>query len=97
MPSAPDEMYAGEGWEGWDDFLAIPFAFETARDYARALQLNSVQEWWAHCNGDSLPPRVPSRPDWVYRNDGFSTYEDWLGCDPPKDVVRSSDIPGEQQ
>lgn len=71
------------------DFLGVPFPFETAREHARGLGLSSIQEWWSHVDSGTLPARVPSRPDWVYRNDGWETYEDWLGCDPPKEVQRS--------
>mmetsp|Transcript_35253 Transcript_35253/g.67393 ORF Transcript_35253/g.67393 Transcript_35253/m.67393 type:complete len:213 (-) Transcript_35253:216-854(-) len=90
MPSDPEAMYAGEGWTDWEDFLGVPFPFETAREHARGLGLSSIQEWWSHVDSGALPARVPSRPDWVYRNDGWETYEDWLGCDPPKEVQRSS-------
>jgi hypothetical protein len=92
MPSEPDKMYSEAGWTDWDDFLGVPLPFHEAREYARGLGLSSVQEWWAHSDGHELPTRVPSRPNWVYRQDGFTTYADWLGCEPPEDVVRSSDL-----
>ena len=74
------------------DFLGVPYPFEVARDYARGLGLASVQEWWEWCETDK-PARMPPRPNWTYRDDGWISYEDFLDCEPPEPFeITSADL-----
>jgi len=77
-------------WDGDQDFLGVPYPFEVAREYAHGLGLHSVQEWWDWAARADKDPRISPRPDWTYRKKWIS-YQDFLGCDPPEDVVMGSD------
>ena len=84
IPSAPDAAYEGDGWAGFPDWLGAGHArthrvFQEARRYVRALALQSVSEWKQYCNSGKKPNDIPSQPDRVYKNDGWSSYGDWLG------------------
>jgi DNA invertase Pin-like site-specific DNA recombinase len=81
IPTAPDETYQGE-WKGWGDWLGyVPeprLAFPEAREYARRLGLQSVDEWWRWCKSGSRPRTVPYDPRWAYPGE-FCGWPDWLG------------------
>ena len=85
IPSHPDRDYKGEGWKSWPDFLGYrPAAewrrdFEEARDYARGLGLKSKKEWQEWSMSGERPPDIPSRPDKVYKGEGWKGYVDFLG------------------
>ena len=87
IPSRPDRDYKGEGWLSWPDFLGYRPAgewldFEEARDFARSLGLKSVKEWNEWSKGRDRPPDIPSRPDKVYKDEGWKGYVDFLGYRP---------------
>jgi len=90
LPTHPDRMFATE-WKGWDDWLAIPYPYEQAKQVAHKLQITSPQEWmnvfeqhkiWDDDDdgSDDHPvARLPYRPDLYYKNE-WQGWEDWLGA-----------------
>ena len=85
IPTCPDSVYRNEGWKGWDDWLGNNYRyFSEARTFARSLDLKSQGEWGQFCKGNfpekgRLPSDIPSAPQQVYANEGWSGYGDWLG------------------
>lgn len=74
------------------DFLGTPGAsntktfrpFEDARRFARHLGLRKRSDWVRFIRArlperGRRPPDVPGQPHVVYRHDGWSGWEDWLG------------------
>lgn len=53
--------------------------FRGALLYARKLKLANQEEWKAWCKSTSRPGNIPSRPDKVYKQDGWQGYGHWLG------------------
>ena len=58
-----------------DQFLP----FKKALMYARSLKLISSTEWRALCKSGSRPANVPSRPDTIYKHEGWQGWGHWLG------------------
>lgn len=59
-------------------------SFKKARAFVRKLGLQSNQEWRAYVRGDikklgKKPDDIPSNPNFVYKDDGWNGYGDWLG------------------
>jgi len=84
IPSTPDKAYKNDGWKGMGDWLGTEWKpFEEARDFARSLQLRSLEEWVQYCksgkDGIPRPNDIPSLPSQAYKNDGWKGYPDWLG------------------
>ena len=86
MPVAPDEVYRGNGWVSWPDWLGnggtppnSMLPFKEARVAARKLKLGSWKEWSEWSKSGLRPPGMPSSPDRTYRGDGWVSYPDWLG------------------
>jgi hypothetical protein len=88
VPSNPDTAYREAGWAGWGDWLGtgrrrvsagqvLPFA--QARTDARRLGLRSAREWYAWVKTAERPASLPTRPDVVYRDQGWAGWADWLG------------------
>ena len=98
IPSCPDEYYSAS-WQGWDDWLGTPLAYEEARAWAcRATASGTMplagdahvssQRAWDYWVAEGLtPPRMPAKPHWVYRKNGWRErggYDGFLGR---RDVV----------
>ena len=89
IPSAPDQVYKGEGWLSWGDFLgfnkgyeyvAVEWRdFEEARDCVWSLGLKSQDEWTEWSKSEMRPPDIPSAPDKVYKGEGWLSWGDFLG------------------
>jgi superfamily II DNA or RNA helicase len=69
----------------WDKLAKLSWqSFEEGRAFVHNLGLKSQREWNEFCNGHlsekgSLPSDIPSAPQSVYVNKGWSGYGDWLG------------------
>ena len=64
-------------WEKLSRFNWMPF--EQAREYARALGLNTTVEWREYVKSKLRPYDIPSNPEKVYESDGWISMGDWLG------------------
>ena len=87
IPTNPPAVYADAGWAGWGDWLgngerrrgAAWRDFKDARTFVRALRLESGTEWLAYCKSGKKPDDIPTNPDTVYADDGWTSVADWLG------------------
>jgi len=61
--------------------------FDKAREWARSLGLSAMREWDAYKKGEyartlgTIPPDIPRSPQYVYRDEGWKGFDDWLGYD----------------
>ena len=92
IPTAPDSVYANEGWVNFGDWLGTgnvkfrnvaPRDFHIAREFARSLGLTKATEWKLFSSGKlpGLPGRpldIPSEPQKTYADEGWSGWDDWL-------------------
>jgi hypothetical protein len=91
IPSCPDEVYRGDGWISWPDWLGyrkgqqaravgkmLPFA--TARAIVRKRKLKDWSEWQAWSKTGERPSNVPCNPYRAYCGKGWISLADWLGC-----------------
>jgi hypothetical protein len=80
LPVYPDRLYANTGWNGWPDFFGKKFLpFDKARDFVRKLNLSGDTAWRKYAKSGKRPEDIPSNPNNVYRNEGYTTLGDWLG------------------
>ena len=88
LPAAPNELYKNSGWKGFGDFFGTNTVahykkkyrdFESAREFARSLKLNSVSEWRYYCKSGALPSDISGSPHNTYKDRGWISYGDWLG------------------
>lgn len=84
LPSNPNVAYEREGWVSFTDWLGTGRVvtyrpFQEARKFAHALPVNSQTAWSQYCKSGEKPVDIPSRPDLVYKDAGWSGYGDWLG------------------
>src|SRR6516165_9585259 len=54
-------------------------SFEDARDYARSLHLKTSLEWKVYARSDARPSDIPMYPRFIYSNNGWRNWKDWLG------------------
>ncbi len=92
IPTDPDTVYR-KWWKGWGDWLGTGTiapknrryqSFQTARAFARSLQLKSSTEWHRWSRGAMpekglRPQDIPSAPWLVYAGKGWAGFGDWLG------------------
>lgn len=88
IPSSPERVYKDQGWVNWGDFLGtgnikpgdidyLPFG--KAREFAHSLKLKSQMEWNEYCQSGERPENIPASPEHQYKNDGWTTWSDFLG------------------
>ena len=89
IPTNPQTIYKKE-WKGWPDFLGtsnvsgrlrhMQFrSFTEARKFARSLNFKSRPEWEKHARAGKLPKDIPRVPDGTYKENGWTTWGDFLG------------------
>ena len=54
--------------------------FDQALRYARALKLNSSEEWKTWASSGARPPDIPSSPESFYKLTGWQGFGHWLGA-----------------
>ena len=88
IPTNPHLTYKNLGWLGIGDWLGtgviatwkMEFVdFDTARNHARNLKLNSVKEWNLYSKSGKRPSNIPSNPQNLYKNKGWKSWADFLG------------------
>jgi superfamily II DNA or RNA helicase len=88
IPANPNSAYKKNDWQGYGDWLGTGYiagqfrkyrSFIEARDYARSLKLKNTADWRAVSKAGQLPPDIPTAPDHIYKDDGWSGMGDWLG------------------
>jgi hypothetical protein len=56
-------------------------SFTEGRAFVRGLELEGVRGWWAWSKSGQRPSDIPSDPSRAYRDDGWSSWPDWLGSE----------------
>jgi len=83
LPSRPDEMYVDD-WVSWDEFLGIMRAYDdTKRIVQNVLQLKNMAGYKKFVEADPKRAeglRIPAVPKLVYKDSGWTTYEEFFGC-----------------
>ena len=83
LPKNPNFIYKNVGWKSWNDWFGY-LPFYQAREFARNLKLTSKRKWEMYCNNElqgysSRPKNIPENP-YIYQNEGFLDFNDWLGA-----------------
>lgn len=88
VPRVPSKVYRDQGWVGMGDWLGTGYvanrarkyrSFESARDFAKSLDLTGQLAWREYCKSGALPPDVPAAPWGAYKDTGWKGLRDWLG------------------
>ena len=80
IPGNPRDAYLNDGWISWGDWVGTEWRpFDEARGFARSLKLRGVEEWYQYAKTDEKPNDIPAAPSYVYKNDGWKDWIDWLG------------------
>jgi hypothetical protein len=88
IPIKPERTYAKKGWRGMGDWLGTGTIqpgrqqyrpFLEARAFTRALKFKSAKEWRVYCKSKKRPADIPTNPNLIYKEDGWSSWADWLG------------------
>jgi hypothetical protein len=84
IPNRPDSTYKNEGWTSLGDWLGTGRtrdfrSFTEAKEFVRSLGLKNANEWEKYCKSGNKPADIPNRPDSTYKNEGWTTWVNWLG------------------
>ena len=95
IPSSPDEVYKDEGWINYADWLNtenirkstrtdVWLPYEDAKKFIHFLGLKNYDEWILYINNEithlpSKPTNIPKTPSYVYKNEGWKNWNDWIG------------------
>jgi len=92
LPVRPHLEYRESGWQSWEDWLGTEIGyhdFKPTRSYICSLKLRDKQEWkdFIHGRLTHKPKRtgtIPAYPEIAYSDEGWSSWEDWLGSEHPE-------------
>lgn len=85
IPNCPEAVYKGKGWVSWSDWLGTRNkkggyrSFQEARVFVHTLKLRDVAGWVTWAKSAERPPDIPADPKRVYKDNGWTTWGDWLG------------------
>lgn len=92
IPFNPDQVYVGDGWADWGDWLgtgnvhrglieyrSFTEARKFARQFAKKNGITSQKLWAKAWREGRLPPDIPADPRLVYRDQGWISSGDFLG------------------
>lgn len=84
IPRAPDQVYKGQGWINWYDWLGKSEpptfkSFEQAREYVRAQGFANQIAYQAWARSSARPEDIPANPCGTYAQRGWVNWPDWLG------------------
>ena len=91
VPRRPDRVYKDGGWQGWGHWLGTgnPPGGQLAQDFlpfaealavVRSFHLANRDEWSAWCKTSLRPGGVPTTPERVYKDTGWTNLAHWLGA-----------------
>jgi hypothetical protein len=92
VPGNPGKIYIDAGWISMGDWLGTGRIadqlrkyrpFKKARAFAQSLKLNSKAKWKLYCESGKKPNDIPNAPPWVYAEEGWKGFGDWLGYASP--------------
>ncbi len=90
IPSTPARVYGEQGWVGFGDWLGSGTVktnlrayrpFPAARAFVRRLAMRSANAWRTYSKSGDLPVDMPASPNMVYKDNGWTSWPDWLGTD----------------
>ncbi len=96
IPTVRERIYKKD-FKGYGDWIGtgtvatsnkVFRSFQEAREFARALKLNSRKEWSEYCKSGNKPDDIPAYLRTIYKNE-WKGWGDWLGTGTvaPKDKV----------
>ena len=74
-------MYPDD-WVSWEEFLGVMRPYDQARDLVRTLGIQNFDEYEYFVRNDKKRAeglRIPAKPHIVYRDKGWTTFEDFFG------------------
>jgi superfamily II DNA or RNA helicase len=88
IPVQANRVYQNSGWISWGDWLGHQKIapglrkfreFSEAREFVRALNIESQTEWRKYCLSGVKPLDIPGNPFGKYKGLGWVNWGDWLG------------------
>jgi superfamily II DNA or RNA helicase/SAM-dependent methyltransferase len=88
IPAQPYRTYKDKGWVSYGDWLGTGsiapqnrnyLSFEEARNFVHSQGLKSNDEWRTWSKSNARPHDIPGNPDQVYKDQGWTSWGDWLG------------------
>jgi len=92
IPSNPSQVYLKSGWLGWSDFLGKKrsnkpsekyyFSYEEAKEYLKTKSINTKSEYkrkYGFSIEHSYYEHLPPYPELTYKDQGWVSWEDYLG------------------
>jgi superfamily II DNA or RNA helicase len=85
IPKRPDNFYRDKGWISFGDWLGTGRRkkgyenYENAKNYIIQLNIKTRSEWISRFENGEILKAIPKHPDQTYKNDGWTSWGDFLG------------------
>ena len=84
IPSAPEVIYKGKGWDSWPEFFGTGttdyVSYEKAQKIVRKAGIKTATEFWAW---KLKPEGMPSTPYVIYKDKGWESWQEFFGTGVP--------------
>lgn len=90
IPSNPNTYYLNKGWISWEDFFGVSeldrvkkyfIPYEEAHKIVLGLKINSRRKYEREYSNLIQEYNIPTKPDVIYKNTGWVSWEDFLGVE----------------
>ena len=99
FPRSVEAFYKKQGtWKGWGNFCNTGNlstkgrkyrSYDEAKKFAQSMKLNGKSSWEKFYKSKKLPKDIPRIPDRIYKNNGWTTWGDFLGTNNMSSIIRS--------
>tara|TARA_Y100000590_G_scaffold162158_1_gene185900 strand:+ start:180 stop:1163 length:984 start_codon:yes stop_codon:yes gene_type:complete len=88
IPTTPELVYRGKGWNGVGDWLGTGelapkdrqyWSFDDSRKFAHSKKCKKRSDWSTITKSNNFPKKCPKSPDNYYRKKGWISWGDFLG------------------
>jgi len=87
IPASPRDTYLNNGWKGFGDFLGFGisekyvklYSYNEAKKVNKNLKILSSSDYRERKKNRTISPRLPYKPNIIYKSEGWISWGDYLG------------------
>jgi hypothetical protein len=62
-------------------------SYDDAKKISISMNIKTTNQWRKMCKSNMIPDNIPKRPDLYYKNNGWTSWSEWLGYE----IIKNSD------
>jgi len=87
IPVTVDRVYKNKGWKSWGEFFGTGRgyrkvdcrSFDSSRKFVSKFKFKNCNEWRKYCKSGKKPKDIPSNPNTIYKDKGWTSFSHFFG------------------